>query len=233
MHGEREPGRGGVPVKSVWTLFLKDFRSELRTRYALNALLMFVITTLSVILFAIGNESVSPEVLSGVLWIIIFFSTMSGLSRTFVSEEERGTVMTLQLVAKPLTVYFGKLLFNLILLAALNIFSVTLYLGFVSGFVVRNYAIFITTIALGTLGLGSASTIIAAIISKANTKGTLYPVLCFPILLPLLLTVINATKMAVDGAAFGEAAGEFQVLGSYMVVVTTVSFLLFEFVWKE
>ena len=85
----------------VIVIFLKDVRSELRTRYALNALMMFVLTTLSIILFSIGNENVSPEVLSGVLWIIIFFSSMSGLSRTFVSEEERGTVMTLQMLAKP------------------------------------------------------------------------------------------------------------------------------------
>jgi heme exporter protein B len=221
------------PISATWTIFKKDLRSELRTRYALNALIMFVITTLSVILFSIGNESVSPELLSGVLWIIIFFSTMSGLSRTFVSEEERGTVMTLHLIARPLTIYFGKLLFNLILLGALNIFTVVLYLLFVTGFSVSNYPIFIITIILGTLGLASASTIIAAIIAKANTKGTLYPVLSFPILLPLLLTVINSTKLAVEGVSFSEALGEFQVLISYLVVITAISYLLFEYIWKE
>jgi heme exporter protein B len=217
----------------AWTVFLKDFRSELRTRYALNALVMFVITTLSVILFAIGNENVSPEVLSGVLWIIIFFSAMSGLSRTFVSEEERSTVMTLQLMARPMTVYVGKFLFNLILLAALNAFTVCLYLLFITNFSIGNYGIFIPTMILGTVGLASASTIIAAIIAKANTRGTLYPVLSFPILLPLLLTVINATKLAVDGAPVSDAAGEFQILVSYAVVVTAVSYVLFDFVWKD
>lgn len=220
-------------ISATLTIFKKDLRSELRTRYALNALIMFVITTLSVILFAIGNESVSPELLSGVLWIIIFFSTMSGLSRSFVSEEERGTVMTLHLIARPLTIYFGKLLFNLILLGALNIFTVILYLLFVTGFTVGNYLIFSVTILLGTLGLASASTIIAAIIAKANTKGTLYPVLSFPILLPLLLTVINGTKLSVEGAVFGDAVGEFQVLISYLVVITVISYLLFESIWKE
>jgi heme exporter protein B len=220
-------------MTATWSILRKDVRSEIRTRYALNALVMFVITTLSVILFSIGNENVSPEVLSGVLWIIIFFSTMSGLSRTFVSEEERGTVMTLQLIARPLTVYFGKLLFNLILLSALNLFTVTLYLLFITNFTVGNYAIFIPVMVLGTLGLASASTIMAAIISKANTKGTLYPVLSFPILLPLLLTVINDTKLAVDGAPFIDALQDFQVLVSYLVVITAVSYLVFEFIWKD
>ncbi|HUL43666.1 MAG TPA: heme exporter protein CcmB [Bacteroidota bacterium] len=224
-------------MSSLWyasvTIFVKDLRSELRTRYSLNSLLMFVITTLSVILFSLGSENVSSDVLSGVLWIIIFFSTMSGLSRSFVSEEERGTVMTLQLTARPLAVFFGKLLFNTVLLAALNLLTVTLYLLFITNFVVQNYTIFITTMGLGTIGLASASTILAAIIAKANTKGTLYPVLSFPILLPLLLTVINATKMSVEGAAVYEAFSEFQILISYFIVITTISYLLFEFVWKE
>jgi heme exporter protein B len=220
-------------IRRTKSIFSKELRSELRTRYALNALLMFIVTTLSIILFSIGSESVSPEILSGLLWIIIFFSTMSGLSRTFVTEEERGTVMTLHLVARPLTVYFGKLFFNLVLLSALNACTITLYLLLITNFSVTNYSIFILTMVLGTVGLASASTIIAAIIAKANTKGTLYPVLAFPILLPLLLTVINATKMSVVGADFIDAIGEFQVLISYCVVMTTISYLLFDVIWKE
>ncbi|HEV8538792.1 MAG TPA: heme exporter protein CcmB [Bacteroidota bacterium] len=220
-------------LRSTTAMFLKDFRSELRTRYALTALMLFVITTLSIILFSIGNESVSPEILSGVLWIIVFFSAMSGLSRTFVSEEERGTVLTLQLLAKPLTVFFGKLLFNFALLASLNTVAGTLYIILINDFVVKNYAIFLLTMLLGTLGLSAASTIIAAVVSKANTKGTLYPVMAFPILLPLLLTVISATRLAVEGAPFSEAAGEFRVLFSYFVVIVAVSYLVFEFIWKD
>jgi len=222
-----------ITIRHVYVIFRKELRSELRTRYALNALFMFIITTLSIVLFSIGSEEVSPNVLSGVLWIVIFFSSMSGLSRTFVSEEERGTVMTLQLLTKPLNVFFGKLLFNFVLLCILNVIAVGLYITLINDFLVKNYLIFILTLILGTLGLASASTIIAAIISKANTKGTLYPVLSFPILLPLLLTVINATRLAVEGAFFTEAIGEFQVLLAYFVVIVTVSYLVFEYIWKE
>ncbi|MFI5253398.1 MAG: heme exporter protein CcmB [Bacteroidota bacterium] len=226
-----------VTVPGVMTpafhIFLKDLRSELRTRYALNALLMFVITTLSIILFAIGNENVSEEVLCGVLWIVIFFAAMSGLSRTFVAEEERGTVMTLHLIARPMSVYVGKLLLNLALLFVINLFTLVLYVLLINNFTVRNLAIFMLTMFLGTIGLASAATIIAAIIAKANTKGTLYPVLSFPILLPLLMTGINGTKIAVEGAAFSEAMGEFQILFSYIIAINAVSYILFEFIWKE
>jgi heme exporter protein B len=220
-------------VRSVIAVFLKDWHSELRTRYAVSALGMFVITTIAIIMFSLGSEGAPPDVLSGMLWVVIFFAAMSGLSRTFVSEEERGTSMTLQLLAPGSAVFFGKLLFNLVLSLALNAVTVVLYAAFVNGFVIKTLSIFLVAILLGSAGLAAAATIIAAIIARANTKGTLYPVLSFPILLPLLLAVINATRLASEGAYFQEAAGEFQLLISYIVVVVTASATVFDFVWKD
>ena len=214
-------------------VFRKDIHSELRTRYAISALLMFIITTIAIIMFSLGSESAPPDVLSGMLWVVIFFGAMSGLSRTFVMEEERGTSMTLQLLAPSSVVLYGKLLFNLVLVTGLNIITVLLYALFVNGFIIKTVSIFAVTVCLGSIGFAAASTIIAAIIARANTKGTLYPVLSFPVLLPLLLTVINATKLAAEGAFFQEAYGEFQFLVSYIVVVIGTSYLVFEYVWRD
>jgi len=225
--------RAAIFLRSVRTVFLKDLRSELRTRYAVSALLMFVVTTIAIILFSLGSESASADALSGMLWVVIFFAAMSGLSRTFVMEEERGTTLTLQLTAPPAAVFFGKLLFNLALVTGINAVTVVLYALFITGFVIRTMSIFVVTVALGSIGLAAASTVIAAIIARANTKGTLYPVLSFPIMLPLLLSVIEATRKASEGAFFGEAGGEFQLLISYIVVVVVSSSMLFEYIWKD
>ena len=214
-------------------IFRKDWKSGLRTRYAISALVMFVITTISIILFSLGSEGASLSALSGMLWVAVFFAAMSGLSRTFVTEEERGTSMTLQLLASPTAVLFGKLLFNLILVILLNAFVVLLYSIFISEFIIKTWSIFVVTVALGSIGFAAAATIIAAIIARANTKGTLYPVLAFPILLPLLLTVINGTRLATEGAYFDEALGEFNILISYIVAVVAVSYILFDYVWKD
>jgi len=220
-------------IRSATAIFLKDWASELRTRYAVSALIMFVIVTISIILFSMGSEGAPVDVLSGMLWVVLFFGAMSGLARTFVTEEERGTTMTLQLLATPSAVYIGKLLFNLVLVLGLTLLTVILYMLFVNGFVVRTYSIFVVTMFLGSIALASAATIIAAIIAKANTKGTLYPVLSFPIVLPMLLAVINATRLSTEGAYFEEAMGEFQLLFAYIVVVVTVSYVLFEYIWKD
>jgi heme exporter protein B len=220
-------------ITSTLAIVSKDVRSELRTRYSMNALLMFVVTSVATILFALREDEVSTEVLSGMFWVVIFFTSMSGLSRIFVSEEERGTTMTLQLVASPSVVYFGKLIFNCGLTLTLSLAVTILYLTVFPAFMIKSVAIFTLTIFLGSLGFAAAATIIAAIIAKANTKGTLYPVLSFPILIPLLMTVMKSTTRALDGEALSAALSEFQILASYLMIMIAGSYLLFDYVWKE
>ena len=146
-----------------YALFQKDFHSELRTRYAINSLAMFIIVAISVILFSIGNENISPGLTGGLFWVVIFFSAMSGLSRAFVSEEERGTSLTLQLIASPATVFTGKLLFNMILVFLMNIVITLLYSILFDEFIIQNVMLFLLTFLLGNIGIAISSTLIAAI----------------------------------------------------------------------
>lgn len=219
-------------LKQALAICKKDLNSEIRTRYAVNALLMFIIVVISVIRFSLGEDKLSSEMNSGLLWIIIFFATSNGLSRVFVSEEERGTSLVLKLSSGASSVFSGKLLFNTLLTFIINFLIIFLYI-IITGLDIKNLGLFSITITLGNLGLSAVMTIIAALISKASSKGTLYPVLSFPLLLPLLLAAISATSLTIDGAPLGSIAGELQMIASYTVVVITASFLLFELVWND
>src|SRR5439155_21615059 len=66
--------------------------------------------------FRSGDTAARRVLLSSLLWLILFFSAMSGLARSFVKEEEARTALALRLAARPLAVYFGKLVFNVALL---------------------------------------------------------------------------------------------------------------------
>jgi heme exporter protein B len=216
-----------------YSIFLKDLHSELRTRYAINSLAMFIIVAISIILFAVGQEKVSESLTGGLLWVVIFFTAMSGLSRAFVSEEERGTSLTLQLLSAPSTVFSGKLIFNIVLVSCMNTIIALLYAALFETFVIQNFLLFLISFVLGNFGLAISSTIIAAIIAKAGAKGTLYPVLSFPILLPLILTSVQLTLFALDGTSIEKAKYELAIVVSYDVIMLTVSYLLFDFIWKD
>ncbi|MCK7473029.1 MAG: heme exporter protein CcmB [Rhodopseudomonas palustris] len=97
-------------------VFMKDVRCELKTRYGIGSVALFAVTSLVVASFAVSPYALEADTQSAFLWIVLFFSAMSGLSRSFVKEEETKTALALKLSAPPLAVYFGKLLFNLVLM---------------------------------------------------------------------------------------------------------------------
>jgi heme exporter protein B len=194
---------------------------------------MFILVTISVIMFSIGSEKISEYLTGGLLWIVIFFSAMSGLARAFVSEEERGTTLTLHLIASPSTIFSGKLIFNLLLVFLMNFVISILFSMLFNSFIIKNYGLFAIAFLFGNIGIAISSTIIAAIISKASSKGTLYPVLSFPILLPLILTLLELTKFAMDGNSIEASFVEIAVLICYDIIMLSASYLLFDFIWKE
>jgi heme exporter protein B len=219
-------------VSSSFAVFSKDARLELRTRYALNAILMFAVTTLAVVSFSVGQSGLSPKLLAALFWIILFFSAMSGLAQAFIREEETGTSMALKLAADPDSVYVGKLVFNLILLTLMAAIITPIFFIFTDA-APGGIPLFVVLVALGVIGLTSATTLVAAIVAKASVKGTLFAVLSFPILMPLLLVLISATEKVMEKGAFGDITTEVQFIAAYGIVMVTGSILLFKFVWRE
>lgn len=193
---------------------------------------MFVVVTIAIIRFSTGDDEISSDALSGMLWIVIFFSLSGGLSRIFVKEEEKETATALKLSTDGINVYTGKLLFNLFISFLLNVIIIVLFIG-ATNLTIKNYTAFLIVIFLGSCGLVSTSTIIASIIAKANSKGMLFPVLSFPILLPLLVVVTNATKLAVNGVATSQLYSDFMLIISFTVIITVLSLMLFKFIWED
>lgn len=227
--------RPGV-LAAARALFLKDVLSEWRTRVSTNALLLFAFAVLVLVGYAVGPATLSPEdrptVNAVLLWIVLFFSAMTGLSRTFVHEEDAGTAAALRLSAPPSGVLLGKLLANVALLGAVTAFIVPLFVVLM-GFEIKDPPLFVVLLLLGTFGLASASTFTAALVSKASAKGALFAVLAIPLLLPPLVGAVLATRVAATQAEFSAGLDFARLLVAYDGVVTTASFLLFDAVWRE
>lgn len=232
---------GGSPspppvLSSALAVLRKDLTSEWRTRTAVSTLLLFAFAVLVLVGYSVGPATIAPEdrpiVHSVLLWIVVFFTAMTGLSRVFVKEEETGTAAALRLTTEPAAVFLGKLLANVLLLILVLVLVVPLFLAMMS-FGVRSWGLFLLVLLLGGLGLASASTFTAAIVSKAAAKGALFPVLAIPLLLPPLVAAVTGTRIAATEETLAAGADVIKLLIAYDGVVTTASFLLFDAVFRE
>ena len=219
-------------LRGTWAVFEKDLRLELRNRYTLNMLFLFVLATILMVLFATSQEALSPRLSAALLWIVILFATVIGLTRGFISEVEQETILLLQLHVTPASVYAGKLLFNTLLTLVLNLIALLAFL-LILGVEVTRFDLLAVTLLLGSIGLSGATTLLSAIIAKATNRGPLLPVLAFPILVPLLLTVTSLTHVAFIGGTWVQVKQDLLSLIGYSGAVITASVLLFDYVWKD
>ncbi|TPW17786.1 MAG: heme exporter protein B [bacterium] len=210
----------------------KDARAELRTRHALNAVLLFALSSLVAVSMSLAGARPGPEILASLLWILMVFAALAGLPRSFVHEEERQTAAWLKLSATPAMVYCGKFAFNLVLLVLVQLVIVPAFLVLLRVTLVHPASFFLA-IALGSLGLAAAGTLVAAIVARTRNRGSLFAALAFPLLLPLLVAGTIATRESLTPGTAPMAWGELRVLLSYAVVVFTGGLLLFEFVWND
>jgi heme exporter protein B len=223
---------------AAWAVFAKDVRSELRTRYALNALVLFAASVAVAVSLGVSGflglrrDPQALTIQATLLWIALLFAALNGLARSFVQEEERRTTLALRLAAPSHAVYLGKLGFNLVLLFFLDAVTTLLFIGFLR-IEIANPTMFVAVLAAGSLSLTTATTLVAAIIAQANFKSGLFAVLAFPLIVPLLVVVIQATTLALGGGAWADAAPLLRLLLAYAVVTLVASLLLFPFVWES
>jgi len=219
-------------MRGAWAVFRKDLRTEFRSRTAVNVLLMFVLSALLLVLFAIGQETVNERVQSALLWVVILFSASIGLGRSFVAEEETGTILLLQLNTRPSMVFAGKLLYTLVLVLGLNSVAVAVFLVMLD-VPVRMPGLLLVTLGLGALGLSGATTLLAALIARAARRGPLLPVLLLPLLVPLLISVVTATRAAILGLGWSAAATQLYTLVGFAGTTISAATLLFDYVWTD
>ena len=213
----------------------KDLRTEVRTKVGLNSLALFALTTLAAVSYTIGPYRLAPEdrpfLLSVLLWIVIFFAALAGLDRSFVKEEESHTAPLLRLAAAPTVVWAGKLIYNLVLIFALMGLLVPLYCVLM-GFQLTAPWRFVGLLAAGGVALAVTTTIVAAIIAQAMTRGALFSVLSLPLLLPLLIFLIQGTTAAATGE-IDTCRQSMRAVLSMGGAMAAVSALLFPIVWND
>jgi len=209
----------------------KDFKIEFRNRITINISLAFAaISTLSISLTSRGIKF-SPEINAILLWIIIFFSAMNGLSNIFIREEEKGTSLFLYLNSSPETVYLSKLFFNLLFFFIIELVIVPLAIFFFQ-ISIYDYSTFFLTIISGGIAIASSTTILAAMVSKASGKGSLFTIISFPIVLPILwISTITTTNTMIKGSQ--PLGNNIVFLLAFSLALILVSYLLFKYIWNE
>ncbi len=216
-------------ARQVWAVARKDFQAEWRTRHAVVTTLAFAVIALSVTSLSVGSLRSEPTLAAGLFWVILFFSSVIALGRTFVKEEDAQTANLLRLTAEPTAVFAGKVLFNFALLVIVAVVTLPLFVTLM-GLTVEHIGsltlvVFFTTVAMAAMG-----TILGAMLSKAQSRIAILGVAAFPLFSPALAAALQATAFAF-GANPSGGREPLQFLFAYGGISVLTGLLLFDEVW--
>ncbi|BEU87100.1 hypothetical protein TAMA11512_05640 [Selenomonas sp. TAMA-11512] len=214
----------------VWLVFRKEILSALRFKAAWAAMVMFSLTALAAVSLSLYGIVPSPKMAASLLWLVLFFSASVGLDRMFGEEAAQNTLLALRVYGTSGAVLWGKLLYSLVLLLGLGIFTVAIFFLFI-GTETASPFLFFLVLAAGLWGMAGAGVLIAALTVAAEARSGLFSVLLLPVLLPVLLPAIYLT-----GELFAEKGVELTYLGGivlYDVILTLAASMLFDSLWQE
>jgi heme exporter protein B len=208
----------------------KEIRLELKQKYVLNGILLYLVSTIFVTYLAF-DRIIDRDTWNSLFWIILLFVAVNGISKSFI-QESPARHLYYYTIASPQAILLSKVIYNLLLMTILSVLSFVFFLLLMGNLVV-NIPLFLTTLILGSLGLASILTMVAAIASRASNNFSLMAILSFPIILPLLGTLMKVSKSALSAAQWSGNYGFIIILLTINVAVIILAYLLFPYLWRD
>ena len=223
-------------TREIRAVFLKEWRTEIRARTGLLTSGLFSLVTVVTTSWAFFNRNVNaeglPQVAASLLWTIVLFSSLLSLPRTFLLEEESGTIDLLRLAGRPHAIFWGKLLMNLAQTLAIASVASFLFIA-LTGIHVPRLDLFVGALIGGTASIAATVTLCGAMSAQAANRGTLAAAIAVPLLLPLLQMGVSAMRVAFGtGLVDGGTVATFGLLG-YSIAVMAISPWIYASIWKS
>lgn len=210
-------------------LIRKEFLLEWRQRYAISGILLYVFTTVFIIYTAFIQ--VQPQTWNALFWMVMLFAAVNAVAKSFLQESGNRQLYYFQ-IADPLAVFFSKMIYNVGLLLVIGLLSFFAF-AILAGNPVKDYSLFLTAIFLGSVGLSVTFTFISAISAKAGNSSTLMAILSFPLIIPILLTLIKISANALALMNDLGVMSDIYILIAIDMILISAGMVLFPFLWRD
>lgn len=207
----------------------KELTLEWRTKYAVSGILLYVFSTIFIVYTSFIQ--VQPNVWNALFWIVVLFASVNAIVKSFVQENSNRQLYYYQL-ANPTAVILSKILYNIGLLLLLSVLS-WLAFSVVAGNPVRETGAFFLALFLGSVGFSITFTFVAAISGKADNSATLMAILSFPLVIPILMTLIKLSAHALGLLQDTNTESDVLILLAIDFILLGMAFLLYPFLWKD
>lgn len=217
-------------LNQIKHLIAKEILVEWRQKYAINGILLYIVSTVFVCYLSFKNI-IDPPTWNALFWIIMLFVSVNAIAKSFI-QENSARQLYIYTLTSPQALILSKMIYNSILMIFLSLVCFGFYSLFI-GHIVQDTLLFLVSLILGSMGFSTVLTMVSAIAAKTNNNATLMAILSFPMLIPLLMIVIKVSKNAVDGLDRSVSYDYILILMLLNLIVVILSYLLFPYLWRD
>lgn len=210
----------------------KDLTAERRSKVGFNSVAALGITILVLFGFALGPDAEAIRAAAaGALWLAALFAGVLAFNRSYQMELDGGALEPLLLYpGSRRSLFAGKLMANFVFVMLLMAIVIVVSLVLFHVSVPPAWPELLLIVLLGAIGLVTLGTFYAAMASRSRAREVLLPLLLFPMLVPVLLAAIQASKALLEGDVMQEAGAWMSLLVAYDSIFLACAFLAFEYV---
>lgn len=218
-------------ISQIKNLVQKELRLEWRAKYALNGVLLYVVSTVFVCYMSFITI---PDKLTwnALFWVIMLFAAINAVAKSFL-QESKGRLLYFYLLASPMAVILAKTIYNILLMLFLTLVALGFYSLVFDIPKQIDFGMYVIAVIMGSISFGTIFTMVSAIASKAGNGGMLMAILSFPIIIPVLIVLIKLAKNAIDGLDRSVSFDEIGLLLIINVMVVACAGILFPFLWRD
>ena len=167
----------------------------------------------------------------GALWLAALFAGVLAFNRSYQVELDGGALEPLLMYpGARRSIFAGKLLANFVFVFLLLVIVIAVSLVLFHITVPSTWPRLLLVVLLGEVGLVTLGTFYAAMASRSRAREVLLPLLLFPMLVPVLLAAMQATKALLVGDVMHDAGAWTSLLVAYDVIFLISTFLAFDYV---
>jgi heme exporter protein B len=215
--------------RRVRAIAWKDLTTERRSKAGFNSVVALGVTILVLFGFALGPDAAAlRQAAAGALWLSVLFAGVLAFNRSYQVELESGALEPLLLYpGARWTIFSGKLLANLVLVGLLLGIVVVVGIVLFQVSIPARWPTLLGVLALGTVGLVTLGTFYGAMASRSRAREVLLPLLLFPMLVPVLLAAMQASRALLGGDVMQEAGAWMRLLLAYDLIFLSATHLAF------
>ena len=219
-------------ISKIFAILYKDFKIEINQSHLFFSVGLYVVSSIYIIYISYQPTGIlSLEHWVSIFWVIILFSSISAVSKSFFQESGNRNYYYYY-VLSPDELIFSKLIYNFLFIVFVTFLTFIIF-SFLLGNFIYSFSFFPSLLFVGALSISNCLTLISAIGHQVKNNSILISVLSFPVIIPILLLLIRLSKISSSEFSWNLIQDDFYLLILLNIILVAMTKILFSYLWRN